>query len=194
MQGADGARVPHYIVTYTSPDVVHLLIRCTYLAKTRHPMNTNRPLILRESHYLVLHLKSQSTPKSLLTRSFSLHDLTQTVSNMTLFHLMTITVVCCGTLALAKTDEEGLRNKHPTIEGEYWRPFLTYDFDENGTAINYQGIMWDLVLFMQKSRNFTFTMVSKTDYVWGECFAINNCTGMLGMVNRREVDLALGKH
>ena len=52
--------------------------------------------------------------------------------------------------------------------------------------------MWDLVLFMQKSRNFTFTMVSKAEYIWGECPEVDNCTGMLGMVNRREVDFALG--
>ena len=172
MQGADGARVPHYIVTYTSPDVVHLLIRCTYLAKTRHPMNTNRPLILRESHYLVLHLKSQSTPKSLLTRSFSLHDLTQTVSNMTLFHLMTITVVCCGTLALAKTDTEGLRNKHLIIAGDWWAPFLWYNWGaySNATTVDEaQGIMWKLSKFMQKARNFTFTLVKPSAYEWGEC-------------------------
>ena len=87
---------------------------------------------------------------------------------------------------------EGMRNKHLTIEGEYWEPFLYYDFDENGTAINYGGIMWDLLLFMQKARNFTFTMVSEADYVWGWCYAPNNCTGMIGMVNRKEVDFALG--
>ena len=87
---------------------------------------------------------------------------------------------------------DGMRNKHLTIEGEYWFPFLIYDFDENGTAINYSGIMWDLLLFMQAARNFTFTMVSEADYVWGWCYAPYNCTGMIGMVNRSEVDFALG--
>ena len=80
-----------------------------------------------------------------------------------------------------------------TIEGEDWPPFLTFDTDENGTAINYRGIMWDLLMFMKKARNFTFTMVSDADGYWGDCYAVNNCTGMIGMVNRKEVDFALGK-
>ena len=90
---------------------------------------------------------------------------------------------------------EGLRNKHLIIEGETWDPFLMYDYDEYGGAIagTYRGVMWDLLLFMQKARNFTFTMVSEAEWEWGECYAINNCTGMIGMVNRKEVDLAIGK-
>ena len=92
---------------------------------------------------------------------------------------------------------EGLRNKHLIVEGEYWSPFLMYEYldDDPSTPLEgtYSGVMWDLLLFMQKARNFTFTMVTKADYVWGECFSINNCTGMIGMVNRKEVDLAIGK-
>ena len=124
-----------------------------------------------------------------------MHDLTQTVSNMTLFRLMTITVVCCGTLALAKTDKEGLRNKHLIVAGDWWEPFLWYDWGaySNATTVDKaEGIMWDLLMFMQKARNFTFTLVKPSAYEWGECYAIDNCTGLLGMVNRREVDFALG--
>ena len=86
-----------------------------------------------------------------------------------------------------------MRNKHLIIEGEYWRPFLTYK-THNGSTVEgtYEGIMWDLLMFMQKARNFTFTMVHEADWEWGECYAINNCTGMIGMVNRKEVDLAIG--
>ena len=97
-------------------------------------------------------------------------------------------------LVSSQTSNEGLRNMHLKIEGEEWWPFLTYDFDENGTAINYRGIMWDLLLFMQKARNFTFSMVSEADYTWGKCPEVNNCTGMIGMVNRGEVDIAIGKY
>ena len=92
---------------------------------------------------------------------------------------------------------EGLRNKHLIVEGEYWSPFLMYEYldDDPFTPLEgtYYGVMWDLLLFMQKARNFTFTMVTKADNVWGECFSINNCTGMIGMVNRKEVDLAIGE-
>ena len=94
-----------------------------------------------------------------------------------------------------KAISEGLKNKHLIIEGEYWAPFLIYDYFENGSTVEgtYTGVLWDLLLFMQRERNFTFTMVNKADWIWGECFSINNCTGMIGMVNRKEVDLAIGK-
>lgn len=61
----------------------------------------------------------------------------------------------------------------------------------NRTA--YDGVMWHLLLFMQKARNFTFTLVHEADSEWGSCYAIDNCTGMIGMVNRGEADFALGK-
>ena len=97
----------------------------------------------------------------------------------------------------AKIGGEGLRNKHLIIEGDYWRPFLMYDNNEddpyNAIEGTYSGVMWDLLLFMQKARNFTFTILNKAKWEWGECSSINNCTGMIGMVNRKEVDFALGK-
>ena len=110
----------------------------------------------------------------------------------------TLLVFSLGILVLpnlVKAGGEGLKNKHLIIEGEIWRPFFMYDIHENGSTVEgtYRGVMWDLLLFMQKARNFTFTMVNKADWVWGECFSINNCTGMIGMVNRKEVDFAIGK-
>ena len=46
---------------------------------------------------------------------------------------------------------------------------------------------------MQQAKNFTFTMVAEGNYEWGTCYGVNNCTGMVGMVTRKEVDFALGK-
>ena len=50
---------------------------------------------------------------------------------------------------------------------------------------------------MHPLRNFTFEMVSEADYTWGLCYGYNetswSCDGMIGMVNRSEVDFALGK-
>ena len=97
-------------------------------------------------------------------------------------------------LVSSKTLNESLRNQHLIIEGEYWPPFFMFDRDEDGIAINYGGAMWDLLLFMQRARNFTFTLVTEADGDWGYCYAIGNCTGMIGMVNRKEVDFALGDH
>ena len=71
----------------------------------------------------------------------------------------------------AKIGGEGLRNKHLIIEGDYWRPFLMYDnhVDDPYNAIEgtYSGVMWDLLLFMQKARNFTFTILNKAKWEWG---------------------------
>ena len=94
----------------------------------------------------------------------------------------------------------GLRNKHLLIEGEYWEPFLMWecpgyglDWEEDCPGERtYHGILWNLLLFMQHARNFSFTLVHEADYEWGICHSINNCTGMVGMVNRGEVDFALG--
>ena len=55
-----------------------------------------------------------------------------------------------------------------------------------------KGILFDLINFMARVDNFTFTLVEAGD-VCGRCFDRYNCTGMTGMVNRGEVDLALGK-
>ena len=120
-------------------------------------------------------------------------------SNMSLYHVIIILGFCCGTLAAFTPHvKEGLKNKHLTIAAEYWRPFFTYDrgLYRNVTILPEEevgGIMWDLVKYMQKARNFTVTLVKdKGEGQWGRCYAVGNCTGMLGMVNRGEVDFALG--
>ena len=94
----------------------------------------------------------------------------------------------------------GLRNKHLRIAVGYWATFLQwecpgYGFDWVKDCPNertgYTGMMWELLLFMKHARNITITL-DHGDGKWGECYAINNCTGMIGMVNRKEVDFALG--
>ena len=110
--------------------------------------------------------------------------------------LLVLAASCLCQPVVSNGTKEGLRNKHLVIAGEYWSPFLMYDYDANWTAIEgtYSGVMWDLLLFMQKARNFTFTIVGaeQYDYEWGSCHEVDNCTGMIGMVNRKEVDFALG--
>ena len=96
--------------------------------------------------------------------------------------------------------QKSLTNKHLVIAGEYWNPYLMWtcpgfglDWEEDcPNERTYDGVMWQLILFMQQARNFTFTLVHQADYEWGLCYAKDNCTGMIGMVNRKEVDFALG--
>ena len=112
---------------------------------------------------------------------------------MSAFFFSIILTLCLVNCAYSITEvNQGLRNKHLIVEGEYWYPFLYFDKDEDGKTINHKGIMWDLLLFMQKARNFTFTFVSEADNVWGHCRSMNNSSGMIGMITRKEVDFALG--
>ena len=93
-----------------------------------------------------------------------------------------------------------LENKHLMIEGQYWYPYFFWECPDYGLdwvedcPLNrtYDGVMWHLLLFMQRARNFTFTLVHGEEDEWGTCFAVNNCTGMIGVVNNGEVDFALG--
>ena len=71
------------------------------------------------------------------------------------------------------------------------KPYLVKSRDINGLD-RYSGIFWDIVEYIQKARNCTFTVVIPPDGKWGQCYGHNNCTGMIGLVNRSEVDFALG--
>ena len=63
----------------------------------------------------------------------------------------------------------------------------------NGQDRMYNGIMWELLMFMKQARNLTYTIVAIDDAWWGgTCHDVNNCTGMVGSVNRHEADIALG--
>ena len=114
-----------------------------------------------------------------------------------IYHFIIVLVLYSSKVVLSRKVSEALRNRQLTVISEEWVPFLTYDWhkNENGDyeISNYGGIMWDLLLFMQRARNFTFTIDVPSDGLWGTCNEQNNCTGMLGTVNRREADLALGK-
>ena len=56
--------------------------------------------------------------------------------------------------------------------------------------MTYAGVLWELLRLIEIKRNVTFSIVPSES--WGFCYGVNNCTGMIGMVNRREVDFALG--
>ena len=71
-----------------------------------------------------------------------------------------------------------------------WNPIFGGERDPPGSII---FLKIDALMFMKRARNFTFTTIDESDGIWGVCVEENNCTGMLGMVNRGEVDLALGK-
>lgn len=86
-----------------------------------------------------------------------------------------------------------LSNKHMKIAYYEWDPMFKIGKNPDGTD-KYGGILGNLVVLMQQRRNITFTLMKEPNGMWGNCEGINNCTGMIGMVNRKEADFALGIH
>ena len=91
----------------------------------------------------------------------------------------------------SSTRQVTMSNKHFKVGAVPYPPFLVINTDENGKAV-YSGMIWDLIEFVQEARNCTFMVKIPDDLRWGNCHEIDNCTGMIGMVNRKEVDFALG--
>ena len=84
-----------------------------------------------------------------------------------------------------------LSNKHLKMAARPFPPYLVINKEKNGQD-TYSGLLWDLVEYVKKARNCTIAVVIPNDGLWGNCYGPNNCTGMIGMVNRREVDFAIG--
>ena len=103
--------------------------------------------------------------------------------------------------------EQRLQNKHLKVVAVPWPPLFKWKCPgdkrwsgdwvsdcPNGDDNLYGGILWELLMFMGQARNLTYTMMGNDDNVWwgGTCHDVNNCTGMVGRVNRHEADFALG--
>ena len=80
---------------------------------------------------------------------------------------------------------------HFTIAALPRPPFLIVNTLPDGQNI-LSGQLGDAIMFWHYARNFTFTLVKPQDGLYGACVGPNNCSGLIGMVQRREVDFALG--
>ena len=89
--------------------------------------------------------------------------------------------------------EYPLSNKHLKIAYYEWDPMFKIHKNPDGT-VKYSGILGNLVVLMQQKRNITFTLIEEPNAMWGNCEGSNNCSGMIGMVNRKEADFALGMY
>ena len=100
----------------------------------------------------------------------------------------------------SSTSPNPLLNKHIKVAAETWNPFII--FFCNGKEISYKdkchdnmtygGAVWEIFKLVKLARNVTFTIVRPDKYRWGDCNSPTDCDGMIGMVNRGEVDLAIG--
>ena len=99
----------------------------------------------------------------------------------------------------------GLTNRHLKVAAVPWGPFLVWRCPEdsewsdgyfrdcpNEGERQYKGVLWELLMFIQRSRNCTFTFVTSLQNWYGNCYGSENCTGMIGQASREEVDFALG--
>ena len=84
--------------------------------------------------------------------------------------------------------QEKMTNKHLVIASGSWPPFTVLTKSADGEE-KIEGMYWDHVKFWIDARNFTYTIVRED--VYGYCTE-NNCTGMMGLLDKKEVEFALG--
>ena len=73
---------------------------------------------------------------------------------------MILAIFCVQIASCLRKKEDGaLWNKHIVVDGEWWNPMLTFDYTGDGNTTNYGGIMYELLLFMQKAKGFTFDII-----------------------------------
>ncbi|XP_047496540.1 glutamate receptor-like [Penaeus chinensis] len=77
------------------------------------------------------------------------------------------------------------------IAAETWQPYFLIGQDGNGNTV-YSGIMWDLLQMLTTKMNLQFEIYRPPDGLWGVELPNGSWNGMLGMIQRQEVDMALG--
>ena len=116
-------------------------------------------------------------------------------------HVPTLFVVVCLVVGVWSSEDGKLANKNIRVVAADWPPFLQencpYEKQAtvclNGENRVYSGFMWDLLMFMKQAENLSYTMMGIDDAIGaGTCYDSDNCTGMVGRVNRHEADIALG--
>ena len=146
----------------------------------------------------------QASIKSNLISPHSTYDPTDTA--MLVIHVFCVlsTLANLRTQVFAKRHTP-LQNKHLRVAAELWSPFIIFycngkemrdETDEclEKDKMSYGGALWDFLNMVKLTRNVTFSILRPPTPTWGYCHAMNNCSGMIGMVNRREVDFALGRY
>ena len=109
---------------------------------------------------------------------------------------------CYGVNNCTATGHNSLLNKHIKVAASPFNPLFIFYCNEkkmvgrdecSNNMTTYSGALWDLLKLVKLARNVTFEILRPpSPPTWGYCYGENNCTGMIGMVNRREVDFAIG--
>ena len=125
---------------------------------------------------------------------------------MLLFHLLSSLVASSSANVGIQANARGqyyLMNSNLKVAAVPWNPYVIfycnerevgyYDECVDKSKTTYGGPLLDLLKLLTHARNVTFTVIKPPTYEWGICNGRSNCTGMIGMVNRGEVDFALGR-
>ena len=102
-----------------------------------------------------------------------------------------IFLTACFVHQVLASQQLTLSNRNLVVAIEPWPPVIVLNSHENGT-ITCSGNMCEILEYVKQARNCTYKIIRSPDGQWGHCYGINNCTGMLGLVNRKEADFALG--
>ncbi|XP_068201744.1 glutamate receptor ionotropic, delta-2-like [Palaemon carinicauda] len=89
---------------------------------------------------------------------------------------------------------QGHRPRNQTfvrIAAETWQPFFLINKDVDGKT-TYSGIMWEVLKLISSMMNLRFEILRPPDGLWGVEQANGSWNGMLGMIQRKDVDIALG--
>ena len=92
---------------------------------------------------------------------------------------------------VSSAKQKTLFNKHLKVGVRPLGPYLVKENNIKGQE-TFSGLLWDILEYIRKARNCTFSLVIPSDRKFGYCKGNGTCTGMIGMVNRSEVDFALG--
>ena len=105
-------------------------------------------------------------------------------------------------LQIQSGSQNHLQNRHLKVAALPVSPFMEFlcngkrlhsgDVCPNKNDVAYGGALWELLKLVKQARNTSFSILKPLHYNFGVCYGENNCTGMIGMVNRAEVDFALG--
>ncbi|XP_061185491.1 glutamate receptor ionotropic, kainate glr-3-like [Saccostrea echinata] len=82
----------------------------------------------------------------------------------------------------------GFNRRHMLVTTKWWPPF-TERIQEDGKTVDYVGYCMDLLREMGKALNFTYTVTEPVDDEFGRMLDNKSWSGMIGQLERREVDL-----
>ncbi|XP_068206597.1 probable glutamate receptor [Palaemon carinicauda] len=84
-----------------------------------------------------------------------------------------------------------LEGHHLTVAIGYWMPWCEISRHANGSLI-VSGVAIEVFELIASKLNFTYTFVHEPSDEWGRKLTNDTWTGMIGMLDRKEVDMAVG--